>query len=648
MPEMPAKTLHGTIWASVSENRFLQNIDNLLETSGERPLPLQVFDKDLLDRTHLKASLYKLPLGAEDQLVNDLAFIAAWDAGAQAVCAVTVLEDAGETPTTIIISANEGVTKDVKTTLERICAGLQQVNRRAISKNRGSELLLDIVVRLNVQRILGRLGSQHWRPHNSSLSKRHPESPFCKTFHRLVGKILSSKHRDASEVSHIIKKAQQLQKTMDDLKGDHDIDGLKQVVKVSYQLSGPNLSLAQRLNDAGIVNPHEKLVKTVDKLGRYWASCKAMAKMASEDMYGDVFRTVDLKALDSYPTRRLLGRKRHVHAEVQMVLHHRLYPLNPGPRVIGISKATCYLCNLFLSYHGQYLVSATHGTIYEKWNIPDLQTYNDETRRVLSGIVAAMNNVVVAQAKRKRKVGFPAPAQSAIWYDRYYLLVSPADSFITNISQVNAKCIKKSSIVANERNEVILLPEEPELTSFSSNNLIAERHPESPSCLNTANPLDRMKTLDSLSTRSPKPEDLPVHRGSGPGAVLKFEIGSMPVTLSSVSSQSQMCNQSQAMPLTTPVQYNHIIENLNSGETRWLQVSNINFCFEMEDTCGTISIRNLCEDVRPKLERVLDVNAMAPNAITFLKTLELSDSLSFVVSNGNQSEVEVVCQWGKQ
>ncbi|KAF4990410.1 hypothetical protein FDECE_14402 [Fusarium decemcellulare] len=59
-----------------------------------------------------------------------------------------------------------------------------------------------------------------------------------------------------------------------------------------------------------------------------------------------------------------------VHAEIQLAWYvdEQHFP-NP-PRVITSTKDACFLCNAFLSFHGEYIIPRTHGRIYPGWRLP--------------------------------------------------------------------------------------------------------------------------------------------------------------------------------------------------------------------------------------------------------------------------------------
>ena len=60
-----------------------------------------------------------------------------------------------------------------------------------------------------------------------------------------------------------------------------------------------------------------------------------------------------------------------IHAEIQLLFFYEEKPNVPHPRMICSSKSACYLCDLFIKCHGQFLTPRTHGKLYDKWSLPE-------------------------------------------------------------------------------------------------------------------------------------------------------------------------------------------------------------------------------------------------------------------------------------
>src|SRR5690606_28795848 len=90
----------------------------------------------------------------------------------------------------------------------------------------------------------------------------------------------------------------------------------------------------------------------------------------------------------------------HVHAEMQMVKFYEENPSINPPHFIGLSKKSCYLCNLFLQYHGQFSVSKTHPSIYLKWSLPPIACKSTTGLRNYAQIMEKMTRVLENNCKR--------------------------------------------------------------------------------------------------------------------------------------------------------------------------------------------------------------------------------------------------------
>lgn len=247
---------------------------------------------------------------------------------------------------------------------------------------------------------------------------------------------LKNKNR-LQELAGKIKTLQKLYLDMEKVTTGNDTHLLKKLVRQSSWLSAASPSLEASLTASGVSHSvaSSSLIRRVDKLGRYWAACVTMAKLASNAQYRPLFASMKLEAVPSY--RKYVWppgskEKRLVHAEVQLVTHHRLHHSDIPPRVIGISKAACYLCDLFLSKHKQYYYSGTHGTIFDSWTVPDLVDYSVSDITELRQIIEFINQKLLetkSWMKKPRAKGQSASKQSAyqsfVWSTPYQASTPP-------------------------------------------------------------------------------------------------------------------------------------------------------------------------------------------------------------------------------
>ena len=180
-----------------------------------------------------------------------------------------------------------------------------------------------------------------------------------------------------------------------------------------------------------------KTIKAFDKLANYRHIGERLSRMAASSKFRHLFKSVQFRFLNCYESHRVKSRERFVHAEVQLATFHRLQKTHPSPRTIGTSKAACYLCNLFLSLHPQYRISATHGVIFDAWTIPDVMSYSAEDRKDLRDVVQSMQNTLEARAGKLNCRSLQFPVQSDIY--QVPSLPSLVGTVISPVAQVFGK-----------------------------------------------------------------------------------------------------------------------------------------------------------------------------------------------------------------
>lgn len=117
-----------SIWRDVDQKEFRLNIVELEKASNEVPRDPKVYREAdwvppciRVDETH-----HVLPFGVEQQLADDLAFIAAAEEGVNAVSAVGLEEAAEQSGIVVRLAANEGIRENVRETLKMIFGFLEQ------------------------------------------------------------------------------------------------------------------------------------------------------------------------------------------------------------------------------------------------------------------------------------------------------------------------------------------------------------------------------------------------------------------------------------------------------------------------------------------------------------------------------------------
>lgn len=246
-----------------------------------------------------------------------------------------------------------------------------------------------------------------------------PKAPVHQRLQELVktsqGQVISSPNKD------LIMNHSKLCKLGDQCKSrtDAELKLLQEIVEKSHELC---LSLDKGRVSSELMETKE--IMQVRKLARYWTACDRMAYASKR--YAALFRRLDLQTLVPYESILLPSKpplpmvKCHVHAEVQLLCFYALDPSSDvvPPRVIGVSKSACYLCNLFFSKYDCFYISSSHGKLYPQWTVPDtfagssLQHQRQRVQRVLSQVNGEVSQALHHWRKRKTTQIVPDPNES--------------------------------------------------------------------------------------------------------------------------------------------------------------------------------------------------------------------------------------------
>jgi len=197
------------------------------------------------------------------------------------------------------------------------------------------------------------------------------------------------------------------------------LQSIGNAVKAAFRLTGNGVSLQGRLRklgcDPSIVN--SRVIHEINKLSNYWRISCTLAQFSRCREYRTLFEEPKLETLEPYEPSERGSSSRHVHAEIQLVVHYEMWPKECLPRVIGASKQACYLCYAFVKAHKQFCLLRSHGQIYNKWTVPDRSEYTLETLERIQRALGAVNQEVLDEIKRTRrslKTSRNFPLQSSI------------------------------------------------------------------------------------------------------------------------------------------------------------------------------------------------------------------------------------------
>jgi hypothetical protein len=272
-----------------------------------------------------------------------------------------------------------------------------------VTRENCAQQVFEQVMILSRTRIHSRLQSVHWK---KPASYQGDPEPLHQGLQKFSHWLRRQHPRSGSDSALLIQQLDNLCilcQHIDGITRDtvEELQDLKDIVHKSYDIctSNGNYTIENTISNYGF-DPKQicdnKYIRQVDKIGRYWGSCRLMAEASRK--YQDLFMNMRLQMLPPYrglksPISFKGGEVScHVHAEVQLLV---FYGLNPSlisiPRVLGVSKSACYLCNLFIQNQGQFFITKTHGRLYDQWTVPDLAEFSpsqrSEYQRILSEIV---------------------------------------------------------------------------------------------------------------------------------------------------------------------------------------------------------------------------------------------------------------------
>ncbi|KAI9710169.1 MAG: hypothetical protein M1812_007500 [Candelaria pacifica] len=404
-----------TIWTLVPESQFAEKVWEVLNKSGQVPEEAHVYNQI---RGQTFPENYQLPYNIEYQLAQDLAFIAAHEESVHTVSAATIEEAAVQDGLIFNIATNSGVGFSVRETLPEIGKLLEQCARKESRAPECMESVFISIVRLCEPKIISRLKCKDWIA-PAYYHKRRQE-PMHKDLKDAVDRHQRRSGEHSDEMKETVSSLQEFINFM--TKANSEIPTLnfetrlealwlagkvcdtKSSLETTFQRAGAKLDIASL-----------KTIKAFDKLANYRHIGERLSRMAASSKFRHLFKSVQFKFLDCYESHWVKRRERFVHAEVQLATFHRLQKTRPSPRTIGTSKAACYLCNLFLSLHPQYRISATHGVIFDAWTIPDVISYSEEDRKELRNVVQSMQNTLGARAGKRSCKSLQFPIQSGIY-----------------------------------------------------------------------------------------------------------------------------------------------------------------------------------------------------------------------------------------
>lgn len=246
----------------------------------------------------------------------------------------------------------------------------------------------DTVLRLHTERIHSRLRSRYWQRPEYYLGT--PKLTLHEDLRKWTSENAHSLSTPAERYRTLLLALCDTYEIVDTSADKMTADKhMRRVIRESYDLctSGGKCSLEQTVERAEM-DPNTVCdnanIRQVNSIGHYWGACSALSKFARRY---NVFTKVAFEYLPPYQSvYSAVHEVRkpsacYVHAEIQILTFYELNAAtnSSSPRVIGSSKAACYLCDLFIKHHGWFLVTNTHGRIHTQWTVPDLKDFTAES-----------------------------------------------------------------------------------------------------------------------------------------------------------------------------------------------------------------------------------------------------------------------------
>ena len=195
---------------------------------------------------------------------------------------------------------------------------------------------------------------------------------------------VESSQKNVGRVKTVLQQASRYLQEVERAPTGKHVESLKEAIHAVCRLFEGTDNLMNALSElcapTEIINSLE--LHELGQIARYAGLCRSLSKLCRT--YADLFSNVAIETATPYKGIPALFKTSRqpprVHAEVQIVLHFDLRDEAQRPRVIGSTKAACFLCNSFVRAHGHHYLSSTHGYFYRRWTIPDLKLCHESSK----------------------------------------------------------------------------------------------------------------------------------------------------------------------------------------------------------------------------------------------------------------------------
>jgi hypothetical protein len=289
-----------------------------------------------------------------------------------------------------------------------------------ITRDDCNSQIFKLIVELNCNKILGRLGSSLFRAPTHLRKLLEPLPVRLQQVYRqyVPARLSSAKRMEADRLIAELASFEAAFEELEKSKPENVLSMIKLVIMEAFLLTENGVNLPERLQTLGFPNSilDARDVREVGKVSNYWRISRHLTVCSQR--FRQIFKNAEWHPLTKYGpslNSQIIARQ-FVHAEIQILIHYELKPVVLMPRAIGASKEACFLCDSFIRAHGSFSVTGAHRQIFDQWTVPDLVEYNKQTisriRRALSQVCKeVMREYIKMQKKQPWR---PFPLQSAI------------------------------------------------------------------------------------------------------------------------------------------------------------------------------------------------------------------------------------------
>lgn len=412
----------------------------------------------------------------------------------------------------------------------------------------------------------------------------------------------------------------------------------KEIIKKTYAISKDGISFHHRLESLGFDQSAltDRVVRQIGKIANYWRICQSLAEASRK--FSRAFTNIQMRHLvpfrpDFWPTGS--RNKLYVHAEIQIVIYYATHDTHPQPRIIGVSKEGCFLCNSFLRAYALFAISKTHGQLYSKWTVPDLAEYHPSIKRRLRSSLSAVYVDVKAVSSRSDSLGgsfVPFPNQSSInllrpVYGVASLLTKSSRTGSISSFVIPARPLQEIAVVSSDddvagtQDDVVEQSESSSESSGSSTISLSQAQPDSR--LSETTEVENSSSEESF-LRERLPTDCESHvlnandsaRSEFDWVHLMFSFGTQSHTGSETSFQT--ISDSESLDRDGSYTKGHI----------------------------SVSDRMIDATIEPGIEEI-DVSKILPGSSVTLERSMMDRALTFVLRKNAEKAVRIQCEWHK-